>query len=127
MATCWSVYKHYFPDGGHGYAYDIEKLVGYYRLYKSLMAFWHERYPDSILDLSYETLTENQEAETRRLLDYLGLDWDPACLEFHETDRPVRTLSATQVRRGIYTGSSEAWRRYDDQLAELKTALGLDA
>jgi len=124
MATCWSIYRHYFPDEGHGYAYDIDNLASYYGLYDGLMRFWHERFPGRIYDLGYEALTEDLEAETRRLLDVCELDWDPACLEFHETERPVRTLSATQVRQKIYTGSSEAWRRYERHLDDLEAALG---
>ena len=123
MATCWSIYKHYFADAGHGYAWDLENLGGYYRLYESLMAFWRERFPDRIFDLDYEALTEDSATETRQLLEFLDLDWDPNCLAFHRTDRPVRTLSATQVRQKIYTGSSEAWRKFEAQLEPLKTAL----
>ncbi|MBT8081667.1 MAG: sulfotransferase [Gammaproteobacteria bacterium] len=122
-ATCWSIYKHYFPDEGHGYGCDLRDLAEYYRLYEDLMAFWRERFRDRICDLSYEALTENQEQGTRNLLAYCGLDWQESCLDFHRTKRRVRTLSATQVRREMYQGSSQAWRRYEDRLRPLTEAL----
>ena len=74
------------------------------------MAFWRERYPGRIFDLDYERLTEDQEGQTRALLDYCGLAWEEACLDFHLTERAVRTASATQVRRRMYRGSSDAWK-----------------
>ena len=112
-AICWSIYKHYFADEGNAYAYDMEDIAAYYDLYADLMAHWREQFGDRIYDLSYESMTENQEAETRRLLEYCGLDWDPRCLEFHKTKRAVTTSSAAQVRKAMYTGSSEAWRNYE--------------
>ena len=123
-ATCWSIYKHYFSTEGNAYAYDAGDLAGYYKLYTDLMSFWRERYPNSIYDLCYEELTENQEEETRKLLAFCELDWEDQCLEFHKTKRVVRTTSATQVRKKMYKGSSEAWRNYEDQLQPLINDLG---
>ena len=124
IATCWSIYKHYFPEEGHGYGCDLHDLGAYYELYEGLMAFWRQRFPDKIYDLNYEALTENQEPETRALLEHCGLEWQPQCLDFHRTKRPVRTLSATQVRRKMYTGSSDAWKRYEAHLQPLIEGLG---
>ena len=112
-AICWSIYKHYFADEGNAYAYDMEDITAYYEQYVHLMTHWRERYGGRIYDLSYESMTENQEAETRSLLEFCGLDWDPRCLEFHKTKRAVTTSSAAQVRKAMYTGSSDAWRNYE--------------
>ncbi|MCG8620267.1 MAG: tetratricopeptide repeat protein [Desulfobacterales bacterium] len=124
MAVCWSNYKHYFSGTGNGFAYDLADLARYYTAYKALMAFWRKRFPDRIYDLNYERLTESQEPETRRLLNFCGLDWEAGCLEFHRTRRAVQTASSIQVRRKMYQGSSRAWRRYQKELAPLISALG---
>lgn len=124
MATCWSVFKHRFSSRGNGYAYDMEDLGHYFRLYRELMAYWHALFPGRILDVNYEQLTEHQEDETRRALDYAGLDWQEACLDFYRTKRSVMTASANQVRKKMYKGSSEAWHDYEPWLGPLKDALG---
>ena len=124
-ATCWSIYKHYFSSKGNGYAYDIDDLAEYYKLYTDLMSFWRERFPDRIYDLCYEDLTEHQEEETRKLLQCCGLEWEEQCLNFHEIKRAVKTASATQVRKKMYKGSSEAWRKYEQQLQLLITNLSM--
>ncbi|MFV2015636.1 MAG: sulfotransferase, partial [Candidatus Heimdallarchaeota archaeon] len=98
-ATCWSIYKRCFSSTGNGYAYDPADLVEYYKLYIDLMSFWRERYPDSIYDLCYEELTNNQEQETRNLLEFCNLEWEEQCLDFHKTKNVVRTTSSAQVRK----------------------------
>ena len=123
IATCWSIYKHYFSSKGNGYAYDISDLTKFYKLYIDLMSFWHKSFPEAIYELCYEDLTENQEAETHRLLEYCNLEWDEHCLNFHKTNRVVKTASATQVRKEMYQGSSEAWRKYERQLQPLTKLL----
>lgn len=112
-ATCWSAYRHYFGGQGNAYTYNLDDLVSFYRMYADLMAFWHDKFPEKIYDLSYERLTEKQEDETRKLLEYLELPWEDHCLNFHETRRPVTTASASQVRQKMYQGSSEEWRKYE--------------
>ena len=124
MATCWSIYKHYFPVAAHEYAYDLEDLAAHYKVYLDWMALWRERFPDRLYELVYEDLTENQEAETRKLLDYCGLEWEEACLDFHKTERAMRTTSSVQVRRDLYQGSSEAWKNYEGHLQTLVDGLG---
>ena len=125
MATCWSLFRLYFPVKGLGFAYDLSDLAIYYRLYEDLMAFWHEKFPGRIYDLDYEKLTEHQEEETRKLLDYCGLPWEEECLSFHETKRVVKTASTAQIRNKMYQGSSEAWKKFEKHLAPLKTELGI--
>ena len=119
MATCWSIYKHYFSTKGNGYAYDIDDLAGFYKLYRDLMSFWRKRFSRNIYDLCYEDLTVNQEIETRKLLLFCDLEWEPQCLEFHKTKRTVKTASAGQVRKEMYKGSSEAWKKYEPFLQPL--------
>ncbi len=122
-ATCWSIYKHYFSKS-NGYANDLGNLVEFYKLYADLMSFWRERFPNAIYDLCYEELTENQEQETRELLTYCDLHWEKQCLDFHRTKRTVQTMSAAQIRKKMYQGSSEAWRNYAVHLQPLIKVLG---
>ncbi|MDC0221795.1 sulfotransferase, partial [Gammaproteobacteria bacterium] len=129
MAVCWSNYKHFFVASmsgsarAIGFSSDLDDLAEYYKLYLDLMAFWRERFPGRIYDLDYESLTLNQEDETRRLLEFCELDWEDNCLDFHENRRAVRTASLSQVRKKIYTGSSEAWKKYEKYLEPLKNKL----
>ncbi len=119
MAVCWSNFKQYFPAHGLGFPYDLSDLAEYYLMYEELMRFWHERFPGRIYELSYEQLTENQEIETRKLLDYCGLDWEDRCLEFEKTERSVKTASAAQIRSRMYQGSSKAWCKFESHLGPL--------
>jgi len=121
VATCWSMYKRLL--NANGFTNDLQDLGEYYLLYDELMADWRERFPQRIYELDYEALTEHQEAESRRLLEYCGLSWEDACLEFHKTRRTVRTASGNQVRQKMYTGSSQAWRKYEKHLGPLLSAL----
>ncbi|UOM35672.1 tetratricopeptide repeat-containing sulfotransferase family protein [Acuticoccus sp. I52.16.1] len=123
VATCWSIFKLYFAVEGNDYGYDLAELGRYHRLATSLQAFWDGLMPGRILTLDYETLTLQPEATTRALLAHCGLAFEPACLDFHTSGRAVATASAGQVRRSIYTGSSEAWRRYEAHLGPLIAAL----
>ncbi len=122
-ATCWSLYKHNFTPDGNGYAYDMADLAQFYKLYFDLMSFWRKHFPHQIYDICYEDLTENQEEETRKLLEFCDLDWEEDCLNFHETERLVKTASAVQVRQKMYKGSSEAWKRYEVQLQPMIKSL----
>lgn len=115
-AVCWSIFKTYFPSKGLGFTFDLEDLARYYKLYEDLMAFWERKFPGRIHHLGYEALTENQEEESRKLLAYLELDWEDAVLDFHKTERSVRTVSNAQVRNKMYTGSSNQWKAYEEYL-----------
>jgi hypothetical protein len=87
------------------------------------MAHWHSVLPGRIHDLSYEVLVDGLDNEVRSLLDFCGLEFDPACLEFHKTKRPVATPSASQVKQPLYTSSVGRWKNYGEQLQPLKTRL----
>ena len=123
MATCWSIYKSPFAGTSNGYSCSQEETAEFYNLYAGLMDFWRGAFPGKIVDLHYEALTANQSEETRKLLSYCGLDWDPACLEFHKNKRRVETMSWAQVQRPMYQGSSEEWRRFEEYLLPMKSIL----
>jgi tetratricopeptide (TPR) repeat protein len=111
-AVCWANYKQYFTSKNIGYCYAIDDVVSYHKLYKNLMEFWTNTLSNRIYKLDYEQLTVNQESETRQLIDYLGLDWDENCLSPQNNTRSVATSSNVQVRKKVYRGSSEQWRKY---------------
>jgi tetratricopeptide (TPR) repeat protein len=121
MATCWSIYKYEFR--GNAYSFNQKDIVQYYNLYKDLMLYWKKIFPNKIYDLSYESLTLNQELETRKLLDYCDLEWDQNCLNFHTNKSAVKTTSSMQVRQKMYQGSSEAWKKYEKYLQPLINGL----
>ena len=96
-ATCWSNYKHYFAAKDLGYSYNLDDVVTYFGLYKDLMQFWNTYYGDRIFDLNYDNLTINQEDQTRKLIQHLGLEWERGCLSPQSNKRNVRTASQQQV------------------------------
>tara|TARA_B100000795_G_scaffold256156_1_gene228359 strand:+ start:545 stop:2368 length:1824 start_codon:yes stop_codon:yes gene_type:complete len=122
-AICWSIYKNNLPQNGNGFANNLEDLAQFYKLYSTLMHFWHELFPDKIYDLIYEDLTTNQEEETKKLIKYCDLEWDENCLSFHNSKREVKTASVLQVREKMYQGSSEAWKKYESYLEPLLNEL----
>ncbi|PWJ94305.1 tetratricopeptide repeat protein [Mesorhizobium loti] len=118
-ATCLSIYKVHFRGDSHRYGYDLGELADFHNLYTDIMAHWHTVLPGVVHDVRYEDFVADQEGQTRALIAHLGLPWDDAALSFHETDRPVRTASAAQVRQPMYQGSVDLWKRYGDRLKPL--------
>lgn len=112
-ALCWANYKQYFSKNGLGFSYDLENVISYFNLYKNLMFYWKSEVGCSFYDLSYELLVEEQETETRKLIDYLGLNWDSKCLSPENNQNAVSTASSLQVRRKVYQGSSQKWKNYE--------------
>ena len=98
------------------WANDLEHLAERINDYLRLMAHYRAALPLPILEVSYEAMVNDQEGTTRRMLDFIGLAWDPACLEFHKTERLVRTASVAQVRQPIYQRSVARWKRYEQAL-----------
>ncbi len=123
LDNCLSLYKNHFSDNGPFYSYDQKELATYYLGYKRLMAHWESVLPGFIHNVEYEALVADPETGVRSLLEKAGLDYEPACLEFHRTSRSVRTASAVQVRKPIYSSSVELWRRYEEQLQPLISVL----
>ncbi|RUW28774.1 sulfotransferase, partial [Mesorhizobium sp. M1E.F.Ca.ET.041.01.1.1] len=118
-ATCLSIFKVHFRGDSHRYGYDLGELADFYNLYTDIMAHWHKVLPGVVHDVRYEDFVTDQEGQTRALMAHLGLPWDDKVLSFHETDRPVRTASAAQVRQPMYQGSVDLWKRYGDRLKPL--------
>jgi len=123
-ATCLSIFKVHFRGDSHRYGYDLGELADFHNLYTDIMAHWHKVLPGAVHDVRYEDFVADQEGQTRALMAYLGLPWDDKVLSFHETDRPVRTASAAQVRQPMYQGSVDLWKRYGDRLKPLLDKLG---
>jgi tetratricopeptide (TPR) repeat protein len=121
--NCLSCFFNTFNED-HGYNTDLRKLGLYYREYNRLMRHWNALLPGRIFEARYETMIADQEAETRRLIDFLGLPWDDACLRFYENDRTVTTPSRWQVRQPIYASSVRRWEKYGDKIQPLVDALG---
>ena len=94
-------------------------IKSFFKCLQNLMQFWREHFPNSIYELNYEKLTQDQKSETEKLLAYCDLDWQEQCLNFHESKRLVKTSSALQVKQAMYKGSSEAWKKYKDYLQPL--------
>ena len=127
LDTCLSIYFQGF-SAAHPYATDFGDLAHYYREYRRLMAHWRTVVPpQTLLEVKYENLVDDPESWSRRMLAHIGLPWDPRCLEFHRTQRPVLTASNWQVRQPISKGSVGRWRRYERFLGPLREALGDDA
>jgi tetratricopeptide (TPR) repeat protein len=123
--TCLSIHFQDFRDA-HLYAYDLEDLAHYYAHYTRVMEHWRRTLPrDAILDVSYEELVEKQAACSRRIVDYVGLEWDDRCLSFHLTDRTVRTVSKWQVRQPMNRSSVDRWRNYEKFIAPLHSLASL--
>ncbi len=122
--TCISCFSKLFT-AEQNHTYDLAELGRYHRRYRQLMAHWHRVLPKGrILDVRYEEVVDDLEKEARRIIAHCGLPWSDACLSFHETERPVRTASATQVRQPIYRTAVGRWRVYEEFLDPLLTALG---
>ena len=123
MGCCFSVFKQYFFRG-QNYSYDLGELGRYYRDYVSLMAHYESVLPGFIHRLHYDELIDDAPGQTHRLLDFVGVDRQDACLEFWRNDRPISTHSSEQVRRPIYRDGLDLWRRYDPWLGALREGLG---
>ncbi len=127
LDTCLSIYFQGF-SAAHPYATDFGDLAHYYHEYRRLMAHWRAVLPpQTLLEVRYEDLVDDPEGWSRRMLAHIGLPWDPRCLEFHRTHRPVLTASNWQVRQPISKGSVDRWRRYERFIGPLREALGDDS
>lgn len=122
--TCLSCFTKLFA-GEQSQTYDLAELGRYYRAYHGLMQHWREVLPEgSFLDVVYEDVVADTEGQARLILDYCGLEWDARVLEFHRTERPVKTASASQVRKPIYNSSVARWRNYEKHLGPLLAEVG---
>lgn len=122
MDTCFSNLKELFSTAC-AYSYVQDEMADYFHLYRSLMAHWKRVMPDFVLDVSYEELTADPEAQARRVLAFCGLPWEPGCLDISSKSGTVSTASSAQVRQPIHRRSVEAWTRYATQLEPLRIRL----
>ena len=122
LDNCLSCYFTSFADQIH-FANRLDTLGRYYLDYHRLMQHWQDVLPIEILDLPYESMVQDTEGQVRKLLDHCGLAWEDACLDFHRTERGVRTPSRWQVRQPIYSGSVQRWRNYEEELEPLRKIL----
>ena len=122
LDSCYAIYKTLFR-AGYPFSYTLQETGRYYLAYHALMAHWRSALPGAFLDVNYEQLVADPEGQARRIFDYLGLDWEEDCLEFHRRAGAAATASAAQVRRPIYSSSVGMWRNYARQLAPLAERL----
>lgn len=118
MDSCLSCYRQLFAQG-QTFTYDLTDIGEYFLQYERMMDHWHDVLPGRVLTVQYEEMVTDFENQVHRLLEYCELPWEDACINFHETERPVRTASSEQVRQPIYSQSINRWRRYEQYLGEL--------
>ena len=123
MACCFANFKQLFAEG-QLFTYGLEDIARYYRTYLELMTHWEAVLPGRVLRVHYEDVVQDLEGNVRRVLEFCGLEFEPACVAFHRTERSVRTASSEQVRRPIYREGLEHWRHYERWLGPLREALG---
>ena len=121
--SCFSNLKQLFANGQE-FAYSIEDIARYYRTYLELMQHWDEVLPGKVLRVWHEDVVDDLEHNVRRILDFCGLEFEPACVEFYKTERSVRTASSEQVRQPIFRAGLDQWKHYEFALGPLKDALG---
>ncbi len=125
MACCFSAWKQLFAEGQE-FSYDLADIGRYYSDYVRLMAHWDEVLPGFVLRVAHEDVVDDLEGQLRRMLEFCGLPFEDSCLEFHQTERNIRTPSSEQVRQPIYRGGLEVWRNFASRLSPLRDALGRD-
>ena len=126
MDTCLSIFINYFVSTtGNEFSYSLEEIGQYYVDYERIMAHWCELFPNEIMTVDYENIIVEQEEVSRQLVEFVGLSWDKACLEFHRNDRAIRTTSSVQVRKPVYSTSINQWKAYEQHLSPL--VLGLNS
>jgi hypothetical protein len=123
MACCFSNLKQLFA-GGQEFTYSVEDIARYYRTYLELMRHWDSALPGQVLRVCYEDVVEDLEASVRRILEFCGLQFEPACVEFYKLERSVSTASSEQVRQPIFRESMQQWKNYEPWLGPLKDSLG---
>jgi len=127
MDSCLSNYRQLFATkfSYYNYTFELNDTAKYYSAFDRLMSYWRKTLPASqFMEMQYESIIDEQEAQTRKLLEFCNLDWDEACLRFHENKAPVSTASSVQVRQPLYRGSIGRWKKYGTKLDNLKDALG---
>ncbi len=123
MACCFSNLKQLFANGQE-FSYGIDDIARYYRTYLELMRHWDRVLPGRVLRIHHEDVVEDLEGSVRRMLEYCGLEFEPQCIEFHKTERSVRTASSEQVRQPLFRAGLDQWKNFEPWLEPLRNALG---
>jgi tetratricopeptide (TPR) repeat protein len=123
LDSCFGSFKQHFAHG-QTFSYDLVEIGEYFLEYRRMLRHWQDVLPGKVLEVRYEDMVRDQQAQTRRLLAHCGLPWEDACLRFYETARPVRTASSEQVRQPIYSSSVNHWQHFRAELAPLIEILG---
>jgi hypothetical protein len=127
LDTCLSIYKNNLAGELFGFGSSLKDLGRYYQAYQQPMAYWWKILPAGVmLEVNYEDLVSKQEEQTRRLLEFCNLEWDDACMQFHQSRNRVQTSSVAQVRKPMYQDSVAAWQCYEKHLQPLIDILGTD-
>jgi tetratricopeptide (TPR) repeat protein len=124
MDTIFSAYKHEFPQGPLDYTSEFKSLAELYHGYRDLMEHWDRELPGRVTHIRYEDMVHDMPGVARKIIDAAGLEWNDGVLDFHKKKQAVNTLSTTQVRKGVYKDSLEAWRRYEKHLEPLTELIG---
>ena len=125
MACCFSGFKQLFAEG-QDFSYSLDDIGRYHQAYLKLMAHWHKVLPNFVLTVNHEDVVDNLETQVRRILDFCDLPFEQSCLQFHKTQRNIKTPSSEQVRQPIYKSATEQWRHFEQHLTPLKKALNID-
>ena len=125
MACCWSGFKQLFAEGQE-FSYSLEDIGAYYKGYIDLMDHWHKVLPGEILTIHHSLVVDDLGGQVSRILDYCQLPFEQSCVDFHKTERSIRTPSSEQVRQPIFRDSIDAWKAYETWLEPLKKSLGED-
>lgn len=124
MACCFSGFKQLFAEG-QDFSYNLEDIGRYYQAYLKLMTHWQTVLPDFVLTVNHEDIVDDLEHQVRRMLDFCGLKFEQSCLDFHKTQRTIKTPSSEQVRQPIYKSATEQWKNFEQHLAPLKQVLNI--
>tara|TARA_R110001632_G_scaffold90623_3_gene194619 strand:- start:196 stop:2193 length:1998 start_codon:yes stop_codon:yes gene_type:complete len=125
MACCFSGFKQLFAEG-QDFSYNLEDIGRYYQAYLKIMAHWDAALPGHVLTVNHEDVVDDLETQVRRMLDFVGLEFEQSCVDFHKTKRNIKTPSSEQVRQPIYKSATEQWRYFEPYLGPLKKVLNID-
>ena len=123
LDCCFSAFKQNFARG-QTFSYGLERVGHYFKEYRLTMDYWNKVLPNRILEVHYESVVADLEREVRRLLNHCSVPFEEGCIQFHQTDRAVRTASAQQVRQPIYKKGIAHWQNYEEWLTPLKKSIG---
>ncbi len=124
LDSCLSSFSKNFTGDGQTFSYNMKEMGEYYAEYMELLDHWNKVFPEKILNIEYESIVADIETEAKKVIEFIGLEWDENCLKFYEAKKSVRTASASQVRQPIYNKAVDRWRRYENHLSPLIESLG---